>query len=580
MNVNEPSASWIAILTLHGESGFQKDQKNAEPYILSKKEATFIGRSNDCQIVLRPKYATASRYHAKIEMVNLDGELVWQICDLGTPNGTFVNDQKIKDCQRLKSGDKVMLGKPKGANFLFEWNAREIEELNEIFRKKHQYDETIVPGIDYDSSDEQTQFFADNNNLDKPLEQPQKRYGDSERPKEESNEYWQPRQQRSGLNNVLFGVLPKGFLALLFLLLLSYFVYQIASSLESQKGRNESLRAYIDSISKLLLDKKLGSLDPLDIEARKARESANGQTLTTLKVLNGQSRGALLRFLHGAKLVKIEPQKLSQEWQGNAKPLTFQGQFQLSAQDRGRKELSYVRSFRMGSFTANLQPILLINQSEFSQGQLRGSFKTCGNPGALDQRGAACAGILSSSLESYERPFLTPIQLSGTDLTGVILKDAPLERINLEGAYLSRSTCKPNLSGNFWEDTFVRGPANWFSAQKCTADFSGAGLQDARLFRAVLMGANLNEAKLDYADLRQADLRDASLKGVSWQGAVLTGACYIADNWQERFPTKGPDGKPFDPVAAGMKPVSQQQSNLNNPAAFQECKNVVAAQPQ
>jgi uncharacterized protein YjbI with pentapeptide repeats/pSer/pThr/pTyr-binding forkhead associated (FHA) protein len=578
MNVNESSASWIAILTLHGESGSQRNQKDAEPYILSKKEATFIGRSNDCQIVLRPRYGTASRYHAKVEMVTLDGEVVWQVCDLGTPNGTFVNDQRIKDCQRLKSGDQVTLGKPKGANFLFEWNPREIEDLNEIFRKKHQYDETIVPNLDYESSEEKTQFFTDIDS-GQSSEQPQKRYGDSEKPKEETNEYWQLQPKRSGLNRLLFGTLPKGLLALLFLLLLSYFIYQIAGSLESQKGRNESLRTYIDNISKLLLDKKLGSLDPADAEARKARESANGQTLTTLKALNGQSRGALLRFLHGAKLVKMEPQKLGAEWLGNAKPVTFQGQFQLLDQDRGRKELAYLRSFNAGTFTADSQPIFLVNQAEFSKRQLSGSLKSCANPGQVDEQGAACAGVLMSNTTSYEKPFLTPIQLSGADLTGVSLKDAPLERINLEGAYLSRSACKANLSGDFWEDTFVRGPAGWFSAQKCSADFSGAGLQNARLFRAVLMGANLGEAKLDHADLRQADLRGANLKGVSWSGAVLTGACYIADNWQERFPGKGPDGKPFDPVAAGMKPVSLKQSNVNDPAAFQECKNVAAVQP-
>ena len=152
----------------------------------------------------------------------------------------------------------------------------------------------------------------------------------------------------------------------------------------------------------------------------------------------------------------------------------------------------------------------------------------------------------------------------------------PLEGINLEGAYLSFQQCQQTFTGNFLVDTFYRKPMSWFS-NGCSADLSGSGLQNSRLFRAVLLGANLRGAKLDFADLRQADLRAANLSGVSWQGALLDGACYLEQDWKNSFPKIGPDGKTFDPKRFGMKPVADKASDFNDANSFQECKSLEPA---
>ncbi|MEO0374845.1 MAG: pentapeptide repeat-containing protein, partial [Cyanobacteria bacterium P01_A01_bin.17] len=217
-------------------------------------------------------------------------------------------------------------------------------------------------------------------------------------------------------------------------------------------------------------------------------------------------------------------------------------------------------------------PIFLASQTNVNQRLISKDSKGCA--AQKDKRPLGCSWILEFSTKSYEQPFVTPVQLSGADLTGVKLKDAPLERSNLEGAYLSLQSCKESSSGNFFVDNFYQKPIRWFQRDKCSADFSGAGLQDSRLFRSVLMGANLRNAKLDYADPRQVDLRGANLAGVSWKGAMLKGACYLEKDWQKSFPEKGPNGGKFDPALEGMKVVSPEESDISDSSLFKECKNI------
>jgi pSer/pThr/pTyr-binding forkhead associated (FHA) protein len=70
---------------------------------------TTLGRTPDTKIVVHTK--EVSRRHAEIVMAG-GGYLVK---DLGSPNGTFVNGERITE-HRLKEGDKVTLG---GKVFVF-----------------------------------------------------------------------------------------------------------------------------------------------------------------------------------------------------------------------------------------------------------------------------------------------------------------------------------------------------------------------------------------------------------------------------------------------------------------------------
>jgi uncharacterized protein YjbI with pentapeptide repeats/pSer/pThr/pTyr-binding forkhead associated (FHA) protein len=583
--MNESSTSWVAILTLRNEGSPQASQQVSEPYILSKEEATFIGRSKDCQIYLEPGYSNTSRYHAKLKLVDVEGEMAWLVWDLETPNGTFVNNQKIENYQQLQSGDRLTLGKPNGASFIFEWKAIELTQLNEIFRQKPSYDKTIIPSPEeLKELEESTQSSA------KDLFKDQ--VGQHEvnlRPGEIVKSINANANANANANDIIYELSPrnkksaqplklfaKGIGALIFILISLFLIYRIPESIEAQKRSDNSLASYINNVSGLLLDKKLSSLDSFDLDARKARESANAQTLTTLRKLDGETKGTLLRFLHGAKLIKIQPQALSEEWLSN-KNLTSKQVVRFLNQDLTQKELVYIRGIKINKLEPTSLPIFLTNQNLLNQKNVARNSKKCTESVKIDEDNLGCAWALEFKTQAYAQPFVTPIQLSGADLTGVTLRDAPLERVNLEGAYISFQNCKQNLSGNFFVDTFYKKPIDWLEMNKCSANLSGAGLQDSRLFRSILMGANLRNAKLDHADLRQVDLRGADLNGVSWQGALLKGACYLKEDWQKYFPEKGPNGEKFDPVAAGMKAVSRQESDFNNSLDFKECKNISAS---
>ncbi len=86
-------------------------------HLLTLGEDAVIGREPDCQIVLdSATYRGVSRYHLKLEAIPRTG---WQVCDLGSTNGTYVNGQRVLGCQPVRSGDRIALGH-RGPQFLFE----------------------------------------------------------------------------------------------------------------------------------------------------------------------------------------------------------------------------------------------------------------------------------------------------------------------------------------------------------------------------------------------------------------------------------------------------------------------------
>jgi VWFA-related protein len=68
------------------------------------KGITNIGRARDNQVVLQD--ATVSRHHAWIK---LEGE-EFLVFDVGSANGTFVNDEKVEEPHRLENGDVIRFG--------------------------------------------------------------------------------------------------------------------------------------------------------------------------------------------------------------------------------------------------------------------------------------------------------------------------------------------------------------------------------------------------------------------------------------------------------------------------------------
>lgn len=92
-------------------------------YPLSSRAEVILGREPSCEILVSSQqYVMVSRRHAVIQPAgNLpNGQSIWSICDLNSANGTYVNDRRLKDCQKLTAGDRISLGK-NGPKFMFEY---------------------------------------------------------------------------------------------------------------------------------------------------------------------------------------------------------------------------------------------------------------------------------------------------------------------------------------------------------------------------------------------------------------------------------------------------------------------------
>jgi len=93
-------------------------------YSISATQVLLLGRDPACDIVIESlRYRAVSRRHAEIRpMVGIatpDGTPSWQVCDLNSANGTYVNGKRVEGCQILQVGDRLVLGRA-GPEFLFE----------------------------------------------------------------------------------------------------------------------------------------------------------------------------------------------------------------------------------------------------------------------------------------------------------------------------------------------------------------------------------------------------------------------------------------------------------------------------
>lgn len=94
-----------------------KSSASPQPYQLSPSQLTEIGRDPSCEIILDSQhYGIVSRRHACV--YRTPGQK-WEIRDLGSANGTFINGKRVIGYQRLQNGDRLMLGQ-NGPEFIFE----------------------------------------------------------------------------------------------------------------------------------------------------------------------------------------------------------------------------------------------------------------------------------------------------------------------------------------------------------------------------------------------------------------------------------------------------------------------------
>jgi hypothetical protein len=105
-------------------------------YELTTAQSILIGRdqqslseypkSQNTQLIALVNYKKVSSVHARVSsLVSTDlSTHTWQICDLESRNGTYVNGQRISDSRVLRNGDRITLAYPsaseKAPEFIFE----------------------------------------------------------------------------------------------------------------------------------------------------------------------------------------------------------------------------------------------------------------------------------------------------------------------------------------------------------------------------------------------------------------------------------------------------------------------------
>ena len=76
----------------------------AKPRTVKLSASMVVGRSPDCELLIDDTYA--SQQHARLFGKNG----AWYVEDLGSTNGTYVNDQKLASPAMIQPGDRIRVG--------------------------------------------------------------------------------------------------------------------------------------------------------------------------------------------------------------------------------------------------------------------------------------------------------------------------------------------------------------------------------------------------------------------------------------------------------------------------------------
>ncbi len=179
-----------------------------------------------------------------------------------------------------------------------------------------------------------------------------------------------------------------------------------------ERTREDALQAYLDRMSELLLDRKLGESAPQS----EVREVARARTLTVLRRLDGERKGILLRFLRESELI-VGPGAVV---------------------DLGGADLQ-------GAYLHSAQ----LSLADLGDANLRGAVLWFADLSGADLKGADLTGaqLWFANLKDADLTGanLTEAELTGADLKGANLAWANLKLADLKGADLSRANLKDSV---------------------------------------------------------------------------------------------------------------------------------------
>ena len=106
--LRQPATSGAATASRGGKPPTQvvvRETGTARPRTVRLSGEADVGRGDRCAIRLEDTYV--SQVHARL--YGMGG--AWYVEDLGSTNGTFVNDQRVTAAVRVQAGDRVRVGK-------------------------------------------------------------------------------------------------------------------------------------------------------------------------------------------------------------------------------------------------------------------------------------------------------------------------------------------------------------------------------------------------------------------------------------------------------------------------------------
>jgi uncharacterized protein YjbI with pentapeptide repeats len=240
--------------------------------------------------------------------------------------------------------------------------------------------------------------------------------------------------------------------------------------LADDRQREAALETYFDRVSQLLLDEGTrGHAHESHVQA-----VARARTVTTMRRLDGERNGSLLRFLRESHLMDV-----------HGAPIDLSGA-DLTGAHLGNTDLSGI----------NLSGATL-SGADLCNANLSGT--------TLNEADLSGATLSSANLATAK---LVEAILIGADLGAAYLREANLSGVNLREATLSGATL-------------------------INADLTGASLRGANLRGANLIGANLSGANLKDANLDGAEMRGAILHGANLAEAYLSKAIALAEQLAE-----------------------------------------------